>query len=653
MTISKNSPILLALLALFAVGGESAVWESTMKTKELAKNLYILEGAVNTGVLVSGTKALLFDCCDTVTPERLRGLGVGRVDTILCTQHRRPNTAGAYPFVGQGAKLVVPSSEEYLFAKVEEYWSDPKNRWHIYHHQPSTQILPKSLPVAHAVKEGDTVEWEGYSIQVLDTPGATDGSVSYIVEADGKTVCFSGDAIYGPGQLWDFCSLQKGHGKVGDYHGFIGNKFKLVPSLEKLAASGAQMLVPSHGNVIDDPQGAVRLVLSRLDALWRNYTSISCLNHYFPDLFEETKDDPLRMKPVQTHEPPDWVRRVAYTSFAVISDSSEALLIDCGHESVIDKLKEWKEAGTIKSVVGCWVTHYHDDHVDALPQFAQTFGAPVAADQHMAEIVEHPERFFLPCISPNGVPHVRATVEGGSRRWEEFEVTAYHFPGQTYYHGGLLVEGHGKRVFFAGDSGSPTGIDDHCCPNRVFLAAGRGFRHCFEIWRELKPDFIFNQHQGRAFSYTDEELDYMDDMLAKREKLIGEMVPWEDPNFALDEWWVRTYPYDQEVSSGTDVAISVQFTNHGTEAVHAKVEPVLPEGWIWNEKASEASVVVPARTDGSVDGYCKNPDGQVRIKFRVSEGAAPGCYVVPFRVAWGDRYLGQVRHALVRVAGRL
>ena len=45
---------------------------------------------------------------------------------------------------------------------------------------------------------------------MLDTPGHTDGSLSYLVEVDGKRVVFCGDAIYDEGQVWDLYSLQKG-----------------------------------------------------------------------------------------------------------------------------------------------------------------------------------------------------------------------------------------------------------------------------------------------------------------------------------------------------------------------------------------------------------------------------------------------------------
>ena len=93
-------------------------------------------------------------------------------------------------------------------------------------------------------------------------------------------------------------------------------------------------------------------------------------------------------------------------------------------------------------------------------------------------------------VSPSSTTVARKLREGESWQWHEFKLTAFHFPGQSYYHSGLLVEGRGKKVFFAGDSGSPTGVDDHCCPNRNFLGAGKGFRRL--VVRHVRREL--NQH---------------------------------------------------------------------------------------------------------------------------------------------------------------
>ena len=638
----------------------------TATPTQLAPNLYLLPGAVNTGVLVADGRALLFDCCDSVTPERLAGAllasraalspgacaptdGVEAVEMVLCTQHRRPNVAGAYRFAEAGARVVAPGAEQHLFERVDDYWGDWRNRWHLYHAQPGPQVLALPLPVARGVSEGDAIEWRGHAIRVLETPGATDGSVSYLVEAGGKRICFSGDAIYGPGQLLDVYSLQKGFGVISDYHGFLGNRRKLLPSLDKLAGSGADVLVPAHGQPIRELAAAIALLKQRLEALWRNYSATSALNHCFPHLLDDTREDPQRMAPAETRGLPGFVRRVGHTSYAVVSESGAALLVDCWRDGVVETLQEWLSQGTIRSLDGCWVSHYHDDHVDGLGRLTLTFGCPILTDEHMADIIEHPTRYLLPCISPNAAPVARATKDGESWQWREFRLTAFHFPGHSLYHGGLLVEGRGTSVFFAGDSGAPTGLDDYCAGNRNFLGAGRGSRRCLEIWRQHRPEHIVNQHQERSFHFSDEQLDYMEAMLVERERLLAEMLPWPHPDFGTDEHWARAYPYEQEAAAGSTIAIEVHLTNHGPESSEGRVEPVLPEGWRWDTARGDGRLTVTARTDGLATPFCERPDGVARLWLTLPEDTAPGRYVVPLRLTWGRRYLGQIRHAVVEI----
>ncbi len=619
-----------------AMGADSfaAMDGSAMHATPITEHLFILDGAVNTGALVHGDEALLFDCCDSVTPERLKALGITSVAMILCTQHRRPNVAGAYAWEASGAEIVAPASEKALFDDVAAYWNDWRNRWHLYHSQPGPQVLATSLHVARTATGGDVITWNGYSIRVFDTPGATDGSVSYNIEVDGKNVCFCGDLLFGQGQIWDLYSLQKGFGCVGDYHGFLGNREKLVAGLHTVVATGADLLIPSHGPLVTDPKVSAKTLEERLDALWRNYAAVSALNFYFPSLFEDMKDDPRRMRPAKTMDPPEWVRRIDPTSFAIVSETGAVFLVDCGDGSVIRTLREWQHDKRIGNVEGCWITHYHDDHVDALPEFANAFRRPVYADEHLAEILSYPLRFFLPCISPNAALDVKATHENESWPWHEFQYTAFHFPGQTLHHGGLLVEGHGAKVLFAGDSFAPTGFDDYTCANRVFLGADKGMRRCLDIIRAVRPDYILNEHQPKAFVFTDEQIAQMDSMLAERERIVAAMTPWDNPNFALDEGWVRTYPYEQEAAPGATFAIDLQATNHAPGSMELRIEPVLPDAWRTMGVAEK--VTVAAGANGAVRAWIQSPPT-----------AKPGRYVIPFRVTFGGRYLGQFRHAIV------
>ena len=62
----------------------------------------------------------------------------------------------------------------------QDFWhAFAQKRYHDYAQQ-STKILADPLPIDTWVKEGDEIEWRGISFQVLETPGFTRGSVTYI-----------------------------------------------------------------------------------------------------------------------------------------------------------------------------------------------------------------------------------------------------------------------------------------------------------------------------------------------------------------------------------------------------------------------------------------------------------------------------------------
>ncbi len=632
--------------------------------REILPDLFVYRGAVNTGILKWGDRAILIDCDDTLTPVRLAELGVTAVECIYCTQHRRPNTAGIYAFLHihdpiyqagndqsesaistERPKVFAPQGERVQFEAASAYWQDWRNRWHLYHCRPGLQAPLWDIPLSGTVSEGDGIEWGRFTIRVLDTPGMTDGAVSYVVESHGITepkqvVIFSGDVLYGPGQVWDVHSLQKNNGAWSDYHGFLGAARTLIESLANLADTQADTLIPSHGDLISDPAAAARLTIQRLEQLYRNYAAISSLNFYFPHMFQELATDPWRMVPAETADFPGFIRPVSATSFALCSESRALFLIDCGYDSVLETLNTWKEESRFTQLEGCWVTHYHDDHVDSLHHLEASMSTPIYTDEGMAEILSHPTRFFLPCISPAAAPVTHVTRDGETWQWHEFELTALHFPGQTLYHGGLLVRGQGMSILFCGDSFAPTGLDDYSAGNRNFLGAGKGFRRCIDLVRQHHPDLVLNQHQTQAFRFSDEQLDYMEQMLITREALLAELLPWQHPNYGTDEGWIRAYPYEVDAWAGGTCTVEIRATNHTGKPVILTVEAVTPAGWKQDLLSSETelSELLPGEQIQ-----------RARVAINVPPGTEAGVYPVAFRVTWGDRYLGQVCHCLVKI----
>ncbi len=641
-------------LAAVSTGRSAFGIELPANSTRLAQHLFVYHGPINVGIVRDGTRALLIDCGDGGVTSVLPNLGVVSVDRVLFTHHHRDQACGAHLLTEGGTRVVVPAAERACFDDVAAYWNDPKSRWHLYSLHPHHLMLAESVRVDDVVHDGDVLTWGPARIRILSTPGHTDGSISYGVEVDGKRIVFSGDVIYDEGRVWDLHSLQKGvrRGKLQltDYHGFLGARGELVESLNRIQEVRPDTLVPSHGHMMTDPPKAIDALVRRLETCHDKYVSISALRHYFPDLFREYANRPGQM-PIRKGKPVPSCLRHFDTTWMILSDSKAAFVMDCGGAGVVQKIRELVTQGEVKTVEGLWVTHYHDDHTDGIPEFQKAFDCPCITDRGVAQVISDPRAWRLPCVSPNRSRVDRATKDGESWRWHEFKLTAYHFPGQTLYHAGLLVEGHGTRMLFVGDSFTMGGIDDYCTNNRNWLGRGVGFDRCVALIEELQPTHILNCHVNEAFDFTPEQCRFMRSNLAEREQSFRQIVPWDHANYGMDESWIRCHPYEQDAKTGDWVKLRVIVTNHSIEERLAACRVILPRGW---DKRNDVDTGSLSSAPADRSGWQKatipaKKEREIVLQFQVPSGITAGRYVVCVDIRYGTWSLPQFTEAIVVV----
>jgi len=557
--------------------------------------------------------AWLIDCTDVGLAGALSRLGVRKVERILFTHYHRDQTCGARAFAARGAKLFVPAEEKDCFAAPAAWWNDPKWFWRVSRTYRPDHLLPiEPLPVHGELAEAEELQLGPVRVKVLITPGHTDGAVSLLVEADGRRVVFCGDLLAGDGQLRDVFSLQRGfsHGgrTIGAYHGFMGDQWRLADSLRRIAALEPDCLVPSHGRPIEGREQvgqAIESLLAQMQACYRNYVGISALRHYFPELFAEFQGLPDQMPIRPGFAPPECLRHFG-TTWMLVSKSKAALVMDAGSPRVVEQLEKMLQSGEIRSVEGLWVTHYHADHTDGIPAFQRRFDCPTMADRRLAAVLTRPKAWRLPCLMPEPVRVDRVLKDGQTWQWHEFRLTSFHYPGQTLYHGALLVE-HGElRMLFVGDSHTPAGIDDYCAYNRNWLGRGVGFQRCLDLIERFSPTHLFNCHVRDAFNFTAEEIAWMRKNLDQREQLFGRLVAWEHANFGLDPWWVRCDPYMQGATAGRTVRLAVVITNHAGAARRAACRLVYPRS-LGGGRGTWHSAELAPKQEKSIEVDCPLP----------------------------------------------
>ena len=105
--------------------------------------------------------------------------------------------------------------------------------------------------------------------------------------------------------------------------------------------------------------------------------------------------------------------------------------------------------GRLKSVDGIWIIHYHDDYSDFAQELTDPFHGPVYFTPQLADILEHPAHYRMPCLTTAPATSGKAQPDGVRMRWHEFQFTFLYFQGQTLYPDRLRVErdGGGRPVF--------------------------------------------------------------------------------------------------------------------------------------------------------------------------------------------------------------
>jgi glyoxylase-like metal-dependent hydrolase (beta-lactamase superfamily II) len=570
-------------------------------------------------------------------------------DMVLFTHSRRDVVWAGRAMVESGAKSVVPAQEAEQFSQVEDFWTSLwDKRFHDYAQQ-STRIMAVPLRVDQAVQEGAELPWQDLKVHVLDTPGYTRGAVSYFVEVDGRKYGFVGDLIYGDGRLLDLYSLQDAvsPAKIGGYHGYAGRIGEMIASLRKAAAQKADILVPARGPVLREPAAAIDRLIERLQAAYENYLSISAGHWYFKDRYDVLaaralgNADRVHWMPYARtieKQPPEWIVPIQ-NSRLILSRDRSGFLVDCGSRAIIDEIRKLKDQGRLASLDGLFITHYHDDHTDKVNELLQEYPCPVYVTPILEDVLKRPGAYRLPCETMNAMERLEIVANGGRKVWKEFTLTFYDFPGQTIYHDAMLVERDtGEKVFFLGDSFTPSGMDDYCLQNRNLLREGAGYSYCLDLLMSRIPPeaLLINEHVVEPFRFDADQLKHMKESFARRQELLRDLFPWDEPDFGIDEQWARIYPYGQEVQPECWAQLTVKLLNHSSASNTFVVTMNAPAGFEIEPHAASVNAT-PGR------------EVEAQFRLRAMHRPARAIQVVTADIQVGPWDLRQWCEGLVRV----
>lgn len=586
---------------------------------EVAPGISRFRDTCNVYVLRSGREAVLIDFGSGAVLDELAGLGVDRVTDVLVTHHHRDQVQGLQRAADAGARIWVPPVERGLVADVDRHWlmRPLDNDYELLQDRFS---LLEPVAVTGTVDEYRTRRYGAFDVYTLPTPGHTVGSVTYVVEVDGRRLAFSGDLLYGEGKVWSLAATQ------WTYTEIEGQRATYL-SLGNLALHRPDLVLPSHGEPIADPGPGIELTQLRLAELMAMRT----LDPWDLDMrlrvpWEELTPHLLRNRTCMAN------------SFVLRSESGAALVIDFGYDlwtghpitsadlsarrpllGSIHALKRDHGVDRIEAVVA---THYHDDHVAGMNLLRDVEGTEVWTPENFAAILEDPRRYDLPCLWFEPIRVDRRLPLETPIPWHEYELTVYPLPGHTLYAAAIAFEVDGRRMLATGDQQANEGrpILNYQYRNRFRYD---DYIRSAELYKRLRPDLIISGH------WAAREVDdaWLDDLLAQGHRLAElhrELLPVAEVDLGAEGFPARIEPYRSTTRPSETVTLEVALRNPFDRPEVATVRLVVPEGW----------TAVPEVGEVELEEYAEGI-----VRFDVVPGAAP---IRRARVA-ADLTVGEVR----------
>lgn len=400
--------------------------------------------------LVDGKSALLIDAPQD--GASLKAKGVDKIEGVLLTHHHRDTCVAAAKLMAQrvpvraartAAEWITPDS-------VRKFWQGavplPNSRVGGY------LVVPVGLDgIDCSLTDGQKIDWHGWSIQVVATPGHSKDHVAFAVRKgkDDPLTVFCGDALAAPGKLWTPYTTD------WDHWTDLGLK-PTHESLRKLADLKPGLLLPAHGAPISKDCAAV---LKETAKAVEEVAFLKSFERYTKDRLGNAPEYKfLAKEQAKSNGSLPWSRVsehlfVTGNTFVLTSKEDHAFLVvdPWGKRSAdqIAKLKNEQKLGALEVVL---FSHAHFDHYDGVHDLPERERFQVWSLDLVAAPIADPYLLRAPFLDPRPVKFDRRFQDGDSASWREYRFRFCHFPGQSEFTMGVETAIDGKKCFFTADN---------------------------------------------------------------------------------------------------------------------------------------------------------------------------------------------------------
>lgn len=507
--------------------------------------LWRVSGETNGYLIVREGESLLIDCPLGDARQLLVEAGLPAPSVVVHT-HVQAEHCGewssfpeAQVIVADGSEDLAAISERYLAEcesiwGLERYWDDRGAETYGIAGCTTARPPVQPLSVSGTITPGAGFRWKDVEFEVIVLPGSDKRAIGLYSRSEG--VLFSGDLLLAGGWLVNLYDIERCYG--------IPNGYKdLRESLATVRALAPRILCPATGQIITSPEEDIAKCLARTDWVFAhpvrraeragamiNYTSARTIGNYrqvLPGLFQQT----------------NYGNVILY-----VDPNGDGILVDPGpcywlptteedHAAMHADLDMFEREAGLRRVTDVLVTHYHGDHIECADVIRERYGARLMATLDVATVLERPNDFPYPCLTPwygfgfdilrvDGVLDYDKTIQLGMT-----SVTPIHLPGHCFAHTGFVIPWMGETTICTGDViqygdgpisfGTPIIYNDAGGPGRSASATCRTLAK----WR---PTVLVG---GHSHSCMDPDGSIVADFLAVAEetdaKVAGMVAPGE------------------------------------------------------------------------------------------------------------------------------
>jgi len=511
-----------------------------------------IDGTCSTYVIARGGRGLVVDCGQFSVRDVMDRAGV-EVDRLLLTHFHRDQCGKAPGWVAEGVSVNYPWPERRFY----EEGDVSRAGYDIYDNYKS--YYETSGPIGdiqgEPLRDYDTLSWQDLKVEIVPLPGHTFGSVGYLFDLDGLRFLACGDLLASSGKLHEYYSSQWA------YMTFQGH-VNLIESLETVRNLGVDWILPGHGDPFQPDDNDFDTLRSDLVDLYEMFFAQDYKN--FAPIFRQISDHVFEVS-----------NSGAYT-YIVRDDEGHALFIDSGYvgnapitanpHRYIDHLTPHleREIG-VTDVEWFLPSHYHDDHLAGLSALQIKYGTKVATSPEVADIIEHPERYEMPCLVPHPSKVDRVVARDEPFTWRGINFRIEQFPGQTWYHNLITFDVDRKRYLSIGDNISGLCFRENRDWIHSFIPKNRTpvstYRDMPRQIAERSPDILLTGHGG-GVPCTTEKVEKWQKWMDRWAEHFEDIIDQPHPNLGMDPHWVEFYPFKVRVKPGDEVSFEVRVRNH-------------------------------------------------------------------------------------------